>query len=437
MKIPSKLELLEKIKSTQFAESNGQLDPDLDLFVKSLNESFADSLFDCYSKSIEGIDQLFISSATLKYYLDKLSIERTGGAIKQKDATKSSGNILVVSSSIIEIPVNTSFLSGDYVYNSKVTRTTASQTVIVSAIRDSNIITCTAVNHNLATGMTIYANIGSVTGNFEIQVLSKDTFSFKSTGNNFTSTNGQISFIGVLVPVESEEASKDVNKTFTSLIELATNINDVIFVGITYDGITGGSDLETLQSYQQRLFEYATTPQNKGNLFQHRSWILQNTTANFCYFNFREDALYFYLDGIVSKYDEKFNLIDFSNDELIDIKANFLAKNQMIIALNPSRVTIKNADKIQINITITGMLPATSLMKDAVTLRLREYFARLPIKKYIDVFSDISQTKISYIINSTRDSLGNNPAFSSIAISNTGALVNDDHKAILGTLTFN
>lgn len=434
----SKQDYYNRIKSTQFAESGGKLNPDNDLFTKSTNLALSEILVDVDLNIQERIDQCFISTATTEYYLNQISANRFNGVIQRKGATQASGSIVVVSSIQTDIPAGTTFISGDQTYTSLNTRSCTPQLFSISASRDgAGLVTCTANSHPLVTNMEISINIPGIdVGNFKIIVLDKNTFTYQSTQNIVTSATGTGQFLGCVVELVSSQPTKDANKTNTDTIEIGVTNTDIILVGITYDGIYGGSNQETIESFAERLLEYSTKPQNSGNPFQHASWIKNNTTANFAYFFMEETSTQLLTKGIIGKYDELYNFTNFTTQELNQIKDRFASDNQIIFGSTYNNLYIQNPTYVGLNIQISNLSPNTLEMKNAISKILKEYLAKLPIKFYLtNALSEVSNDKLSKVASSARDSNGNNPTLSLVVV-NVASLNSNITKPILGNITY-
>ena len=234
------------------------------------------------------------------------------------------------------------------------------------------------------------------------------------------------------------EASSTSNKDFTNIINIDDFIDYIDNVYISYNGITGGADIESLENLKKRTNEFLENPINAGNRFQHESWLKQNTIANYAYVFQEEDALYNNIYCIISQINEiTLNFTNFATQELLDIKNDFISGNQLPLSCSANKMNVLNPTFVNINISISGLLPNTISMQNEIKLELKRYINLLPIKKYLsNDNSELSNVKIENIITNTRDSSGKNPTFISVTINNIIALTTNTSKPILGTVLF-
>ena len=441
--IPSIQDTYNKIKSSVFSYTQGQLEVEKAPFSRSFAKAIATLTNSCYKTSQDSIDQTFSQTVTDERFLNGIAFDRTRNTIKRKQASTSKGNVVVVTSQEVDIPNGTQFLTTDgEIYESLVLKTAITQTFLITSLeRVNNFAIVTLENYNLGNGMILNitgANETGFNGNQTIEVLSKDTFRYANAGVDEIAT-GTItaSFLGARVEVQSLNASSNVNKTFTDNIQLISGVDFVDSSYITFNGIVGGRDIQSLDDFKSAVKEYLGNPENKGNRIQHQIYIKQNTDANFAYFFTSEDDIEIYLTGVLSKVNSSFNFSNFSGGELDDIKGQFIADNQLLLGVDALNLSIINPTFVNINVSVTGLLPNTIEMRTAISLTLKEYMSLLPIKFYLSNTNvELSDNKIESIINLVRDPSGNTPTYSSVVVSGAGSLNTNVKKPILGTVTY-
>lgn len=445
LSIPSIQDTYNKIKVSIYSYTKGLLQVEQDPPIRAIVEEQAKTQNAIYNIAQDAINQTFSQTVTDEAYLSQIALDRTRNEIQRNDPTFAQGTVLLQANSIpvSGIPANTQFITSDgQVYSSLVYKDVSDQQFVITSLqRTSGYVTGTLVNHQLGNGMLLTI-AGSSPNTFDgiqtIEVLSNDTFGYANAGIDQSATGTIIgSFLGARVQVQSINAEADANKTFTDAIDLAVTIDEIDSSFITFSGITGGTDLESFDSFKARVIENLTTPQNKGNRFQHQSWTKQNTAANFVYFFPSEDDFYLYLTGVISKKSSTFDFTNFSVDELAAIKQLFIDNNQLLLGVTALNLTITNPSFVNINLTITSLVPNTLEMQTAVNNVVKEYLSLIPIKFYMSgALSEINSDKLKTIVSIARDSNGVTPTFASLSVSGSGSLTTDISKPILGTITY-
>jgi hypothetical protein len=433
-------DILKSVNSNIYASTKGKLEPENDPAIAGLAYSVAQVKHALYADLIDSINQIFARSATDESFLAAIAFDKTNNIIRRKDAEFASGKILVISEEAVDISVGSQFIATDgNVYESTVFRSTFSNLLAVESLeRISNIAYLTIPDHNLGNLMELTIageNESGFNGVQEVAIVDKDTLSYASVGSDEEAT-GTITaeFFGNRIDVKSTLPNASSNKTFNNSVELGFT-TDATNAYITFNGITGGSDIEDLQSFKDRIVEFLQYPQNAGNKYQHQTWIKQNTDANYCYVFNSEDALYLYLTAVVSKVSKDYYFTNFTNDELVNMKAKFIDDNQLALSgVSSLQVSFVNITPVNIGIAITGLTPDSNSMRTAIENRLRAYMALLPINFYLNS-GQLSSDKISSIINGARDESGNVPSINSVAISGD-TFTTDSDKPILGVVSY-
>lgn len=438
--IPSLQDCLKEVQSNIYASTKGQLEPASDPAIAGLCYAFAQMKTALYSDVYDSINQLFARTATEESFLSAIAFDRTNNFIQRKAAEFATGQIWVTSDEEVDVPVGSQFIATDgNVYESTIFRSTYSQVLTVSALeRIDGVAYATINSHNLGNLMTLTfagANETDFNGDQEITIVDENTISFDNAGDDEEAT-GTITatFFGVKLDLKSVLPNESANKTYSNSLEIGFT-TDLTAAYITYDGITGGADIESLISFSARIENWLRYPQNAGRHSQHTSWVQQNSDSNYTYFYNSEDDYYLYLTAIVSKMSDDYYFTNFTTDELAAMKAKFIDNNQFIFAgVSALQLSFVNFTQVTIGITINGLSPTSTSMKTAIKDRLRAYIALLPISFYLKA-AQLSSDKISSVISGARDEAGNVPSFTSVTVSGA-TFTSDSQKPILGTVLY-
>jgi len=373
-KIKSVQDFYNLIKTNLFSNTQGQLQTEKDPFVKSIAQGNAVVQRGCYSSAQDAVNQTFSQTATEEAFLTAIAFDRTNNEIRWKEAEFASGTVLIAGDVGLEVPAQTGFIAENgQTYSSIVSKTCSAQTFIITSLqRVDNYAIATLSDHLLANSLILTisgANEAEFNTTTEIEVLSSSQFRYINVGSDEVAT-GTISaaFNGCRINVVSDEAGSDANQTFTDTLSLTSALDSTPdLIGITFDGIYGGTDRETSEAFKERLVEFIQFPQNKGNRFQHQSWIKQKTDANYAYVYTEEDDIYVYLKAVISKLNkDTYTFTNFTNDELTNIKNSFISNNQLLLGIDAVQTSFINPTFVSINISITGLTPNTNDMKVAI-----------------------------------------------------------------------
>lgn len=446
--IPSLQDALKEVNSNIYSSTQGKLEPTSDPAIAGLSYSVAQMKTAFYSDMYDSLNQTFARTATEESFLSAIAFDKTNNKISRKLAEFASGEILVISDSSVDVPVGSQFIASDgSVYETTVFRSTSTQSFIITNLeRIDNIAYATIEDHNLGNLMDLTisgANETEFNVSETITIVDKDIVSYPNTGADEVAT-GTISgsFFGNRLSVKSVLPNESANKNYNNAIEIGftTDLTDAF---ITYNGITGGQDIESLKSFQSRIVSYLQFPQNIGNLYQHQTWVGQNSDANYCYFFNSEDALYLYLTAVVSKMNDDYSFTNFTPTELSNLKLKFQNNGQFSLSgVSALQLSFVNFTPVTINITINGLSPLSNSMKSAINERLKSYIALLPIKGFetipgstFSLSAQLSSSKIESVISGARDLAGNTPSITSATVSGASFTL-DVQKPILGTVSY-
>lgn len=433
-------DLVQLINSNIYTSTDGKLDPDKDPMISSMSYSLANLFQGLSSDLYDSTNQMFARTVTEDSFLAAIAFDKTGNRVQRKTAEFAEGNILVVSESTEDISVSSQFIAQDgNVYESTVFRSTFNQTINVEGLeRIDDIAYLTIPDHDLGNLMELTIS-GANETNFniseDITIVDKDTVSYPNVGSDETATGTIIvTFFGVRVPVKSVIPTLTANKTYNNAIDFGFT-SDATDAYITYNGITGGDDIESFASFKNRTNKYLQYPTNAGNIYQHIIWTEQNTNANYCYFYNSEDDDYLYLTSVVSKLSDDYYFTNFTILELSDMKAYFVDSNQFSLSgVDALQLSFVNPTFVEVDITINDLTPLSNSMKTAINDRLRAYIALLPVNFYLQA-GQLSSDKISSVVSGARDEAGNVPSFSSVSITGASFTTNSE-KPILGGVSY-
>ena len=226
------------------------------LYLYSLNKSVAQGFYTFYEMiNKKFIPQIFPSTAN-EFYLEN-GWGETFKKYKQNSAI-SSGYIIFQGTEGAVIPANSSFLKDSNTYTSEeLVTNTLVDIPYISLTELNGVITVTLdQDYKLATNMMMEEIAGGYLATDKaITVLSSNSFSFlKTTGVEITAQTGIATFILALVKVNSAEGGANKDAEDGEEISLLNSINGVNDIGyITYDGLTGGMEEETLADYRLRI----------------------------------------------------------------------------------------------------------------------------------------------------------------------------------------
>lgn len=440
-------DLYNQKKTDFFINSKGELQVDKDPTAMVIATAMAMEEINLYKTIDYSIMQAIMPFvSTDEAFILNMGIVDTQNKIKRKQAQFAKGKVIITAtpqSTTITIPVNTELSgSNSLSYRTTIQRDCLEQKfIITSLIRQDNYAYATISNHELANDLEITisgANENAFNGVQAIELINANTIRYYNEGSNQIAT-GIISgsFFGAIVEIESIDANSNANLTNTDIITIGSNIEGINKTYIPYSGILDGRDIENIIDFRDRINEYLITPQNPGNLFQYKTYIKENTNANFIYIFTEEDQANIYIKFVLSIYDANIDFSNYSNEALAEIKNNFIINNQASLEFEFVNCIFYNPSFVNINIGISNLSPNTNDMQMQIKKELKRYINLLPIKKYLTVgLNELSIDQIKKVILDTRDSFGRNPTFSNVSVNGVENLTNNINKPILGNLTF-
>lgn len=427
------------IKSINTGQTDAlkKIDPTIkNSFILGLVQSLAAGLFENDKNIQKGIAGAFLGGESFRnYWTPKIGINR-------QDATNSSGNIVITGTAGTIINAGTLITNAQsiqYLLNANATIT--SQTINIESITriGTQVMVTTVDNHNLANNVLISILGANETEynviNQEISVTGSKTFTFDITTTPITPATGTLtlSFTNAVANVTS--TTLGINTNIGGLVELTfvntiVGINPAVFT--TFDGISGGLDVETDASIDKRLTEkfqsyFAPAFTKVGiPIFLKdavagvtRVWVKDAFPAA------GKVTIYFVRDNDVNILPNSTQIQDVKNAMI-----NGTDKFRPIVppTIDDSYVIVLAPTPIVVNFNFTSITPNTDEMKQAVKDNLTDFFGN-----NTDFETSITREELFNVILSTIDSQGNAPK---VALGITDIIVGTGKIPILGTITF-
>lgn len=442
--IPTIKEIQSRITNDLVLSINaGQLDTSKHI-DPTIRNSFAKGIVDAMSAGFDEnndvleqiLVQIFPQTAT-DIYLERWA---SWFGITRKSATKSGGFLVVGGTNLTLIPSATPIQSANGVaYTSTADTTINTATIsVVSIIRSGSTVTVTTTSsHNLASNITVTIT-GAVETDYNvvdkaITVTGLTTFTFQIATTPTTPATGTIlcTFTTAYVPVIASDfgsAGNASNGALFNLISPIVGVNNSLYA--SYEGLTGGLDIETDEELRARLLERCSNfsaPFTNGGIPVFvkekvagitRIWVYDATpSAGYVTIYFARDN-----DGIIPTAQQILDVKNAIIDPLTGIKpAN--TPDSYVLVLAPTALTQ--------NFVFSALSPNTTDMQAAITSSLTDFFK----SNAVVIGQTISLSQINNVIYSTLDSGGNQPTFTLTtpagAITPTAA-----ELPILGTVTF-
>lgn len=223
-------------------------------------------LFDFYRDLSRTVEQLFPDTAFLSDF-----IIRWGSIFgkTQQAASPSNGNIVATGVAASSIPLSTLFASNGNEYSSTASATISANTIsILSIIRSGDTATVTTVSdHGLASNVPVTISGATETEynliDAEITVTGLNTFTYQVTGSPVTPATGSpiADYTSASVQVTSVLEGQDKNLIADSPLTLQSPIAGVDNeLNVDFGQIGGGTDIESLDSLQERTLDKIQNP---------------------------------------------------------------------------------------------------------------------------------------------------------------------------------
>jgi hypothetical protein len=446
--IPNPRDQALKIATNIIASSSGDINIDTLPVLREMVNSIAIIDVDLYRSIDTTIKQaLFPALATDEAFIINTAFRDTNNQIQRKPSTFASGIVIFLTSETTTIQSGTELITTDgNLYKTTITRDAVLQQFAITSLqRIDNYVFASVSGQNLANALPITITgspDATLNGVYDIEVVNSNTIKYKNSGTNTALITDNLigSFMGAFIEVSAVNFGVSGNKDYNQSIDLAGITNFVENTYVSFKGISGGSDTETIQSLNYRTQQFLRNPQNKGNKSAIETFILQNTNVNYCYSYKTEDDNKIYFKLIVNQFDETtIQFQDFNPTELTTIKNLVLNNNYLNLSTSAIDFSVENPSKKTITVAITSLTPNTIDMQNEVKKNIIKYINLLPIKRYLDANKvELSVDKIRNIVLNTRDKNGNIASCSNLTISGVSAIAGDSDKANIetGNITF-
>lgn len=394
-------------------------------------------IFDFYIQLREAIDILFPDTSEGEF------LERWAAIYGQtrQGATNSTGTIFATGVAGGFIPVGTTFASSNGIlYDSTASASISAQTLsVVSLTRSGAVVTATTdSDHNLGSNASVTI-AGAVeteyNGTFDIKVTGATTFTYEITATPTTPATGTLTavFTGVALPVISQEVQdteNDINVnqdngTILTLQSPLVNVDDTL--AVTFAGIGGGTNQETILELQTRLLERIQNPVahfNSAEIISEARKVsgvtrvfVQEVTPDV-----GQVTIYFMRDNDVNPIPSAIEVTEVKN-RILAIKPANTSDADVILAA-PTAVTQ--------NFTFTALNPNTVTMQKAITDSLTQFFIEEP-----RVGVNITEDAYRAAINNTIDpETGARVLSFTLGVPAADITINTGEIGLLGTIVF-
>lgn len=400
-------------------------------FLRAMSDSLASRAYDIVLLIRQALDQFFPQTSSGLY------LERWAGYedLTRLDATTSLGTISVTGTGGVSIPVSTVFTGSNglkYTSQAGVSITSKSFS-ITSLTRSGTTVTATATAHPLSSFNSV-AISGAVeteyNGTFEVTVIGLNTFQYEIVGTPSTPATGTIlgGVDNAIVTVRSDLTGQAQNLTNGASMTLDTPITNVDNTAyVTFDGISGGTDLETDDELRARVLESRANPVanfNKASIEKvvrsvagvTRVFVQEITPS------VGDVTIYFFRDNDVNPIPSAGNINTVKDKILETLPATSDPSNVYVLA-----PTIKTTD-----FTFTSITPDTPTMRTSIQNSLLAFF-----EDKTDFEVNVTQDQYRSAIQETQDTETGEFLTSFVLSSPSGDItVASGEIAGLGVVTF-
>lgn len=405
-------------------------------FLRAIVDSNSGRAFDAVTLLKQVLNQLFPQTAVDEY------LTRWGeyNNLELRAAQPTSGYAVVNGTVGVSVPAGTLYnsVTGNQ-YEIVTTGVVGSETQsLLTASADANkVITCTVTNpHPFATGckatFTGLTNSAD-TADAEITVLSDTSFSFVSPTVTTTGSvlgTGQYSFAGVTLEVESVETGADKDLGSGSVLSIVTpilNLDPEAF--IDFDGLRGGTDIESPESYRARILERRANPVanfNEAAIEQQAKKVAAVTKVYIAPITPYPGAvsIYFFVQSGTSMTGIP------SPSQVTDVRNSILEIKP--VTTDEDDVIVEAPNVVSIAHTIISLSPNTSTMQAAIAANLEAFY-----EDEAELGLDITVDMIKNVIQNTQDTVtGEFPAVFTLTAPAATTTIDNDEVAGYGGVTF-
>lgn len=388
-------------------------------------------VYDFYLQLNELQKQLFVQTATGEF----LAMFGSWFGVTQNPAAQADGFIVVTGTATTIIPDATQFQSTDnnqYIsIGSETITTTALNVLSITRSGDEATVT-TDGDHELSSFISVLmagANETDYNGTFEITVNGTDTFTYTVSGSPATPATGTITATATTayVNVQSVDYGQSTNQDADSPLTLSTGIAGVdSTTRVDFNGLSGGSDIESDNDYRIRVIERV---QNPVAMFNTYAIINQAKTVTGVTRVFVQEVTP--AAGQVTIYFVRDNDASIIPDagEIADVKT-------AVLEIKPAHtldadVIVDAPDPITVDFTFNQLSPNTTSMQTAIETNLGELF------RVSEVGVLITEDQYRATITKTVDrETGDTVQSFALVTPGDDITINSDEIALLGNVTF-
>ena len=367
-------EVLERLRN-DFQNSNQTSNPFLRVgFLKSLLDSHAGRYFDIYRKAEEVLKQAFIATASGVGLLQH-GIEND---LSLSEATKSSGQGIATGVLNELIPSNSELVAstGD-IFATSADATITNESIDITSITQINgVATVTAIAHQMASGFDVTisgANETDYNGTFAIIAIDVDTFSYVVPTATVSPATGTIlcSSLRAILFLDAQVGGLNGNLSANEKIDFVVtspNINSE--ATIIFNGLTGGSDEQTEDDFQQEILNFVREPVAPFNVANIKV-VIENEipTASRIFVNEITPGI-----GQVTTY-----FVEDSQTNILPSAATIQKAKDALEVLRPADVDTADVfvfapTLVPTDFTFSSITPSNQSMRDAIQANLEFFF---------------------------------------------------------------
>lgn len=345
-----------------------------DSFLNALLVGYSGAVFDFYRQLDILIQEIFPDTATEEF------LERWGSFVRvtRNPAIAASGNVIFTGTDTTVIPLGTGLQSSDSIaYTTTQEATIADQSVGISSLtRSGSLVTAVfASAHNLGSGISVTisgANETEYNGTFTITATSATEVTYTIATTPSTPATGTIlaAYTIAVAPVEADTEGLNTNQANGAQLNLTSAIPGANSSAIvTFDGLSGGTDLESDEDFRTRVLDRWQNPVANFNSAQinNKAKEVSGVTRVFIKEitpNVGQVTIYFTRDDDDNIIPDAGEVQDVK-DSILTIKPGHTSDDDVIV-LAP---TPKSTD-----FTFNTIDPNTATMKDAIIKNLEQFF---------------------------------------------------------------
>lgn len=379
-------------------------------FLGGLIKGVAYRIYDFYRLLARNKRESFPDTSTINGELKRWGNYRE---ITQNPETGATGQVIVTGDLGETLPVASLATLDGVTYRTTTAATIAEQSyAIISMSRNGTTVTAlTSTAHNLASSLTAVvtgANSAIFNGEFDISVTSATEFTYQVDGDdNFEQATGIISaafdiaFATVDVSPTSELSGAASNQDAGTVIRLNSTADVNSDLLVSYNGLSGGADLEDADSYRARVISAYQNPVANFNVAAINLQIRQEVP----------NVTRVWVQPITPDVGEVTIYFAVDNTGIIPTGTDVENVEQAVYAIMPvntpeSAIYVYAPTPLYVDFNFATLEPDTTAMRTAIRERLQELFYT---KSEIEVplTSEDYRAKIKNTIDSSGASVTN------------------------------